>query len=213
MRIRKRHQRGCRDHFISCRFRSVPVALTLSCANCIPRERWGIQPPPPPPQSISFDKADETQMVLFRSMLPMLMTMPSVLKWSLLAINRWVGLGIRGCLAALLLRLLWKACSELYCHERIKSDRIPFCHFGQGLVNAVLLEDSDLPSKSLMKPAAKLREICTDMGLHLIIENRVDIAVSASADGTDVHRLVHYYTELFQFWRISMECIKISDSL
>ena len=48
-----------------------------------------------------------------------------------------------------------------------------------------------------MKSAAKLREICTEMGLHLIIENRVDIAVSVSADGNDVHGLVHCF-EVFQ---------------
>lgn len=58
------------------------------------------------------------------------------------------------------------------------------CRLGlQGLVNSVLLEDSELPSKLLMKPAAKLRELCDSLGLRLIIENRVDVAVNAKADG------------------------------
>jgi len=55
--------------------------------------------------------------------------------------------------------------------------------YKSGLVNAVMLEDTELPSKSLMKPAAHLREICDSLGLVLIVENRVDLAVHARADG------------------------------
>mmetsp|Transcript_1393 Transcript_1393/g.4018 ORF Transcript_1393/g.4018 Transcript_1393/m.4018 type:complete len:846 (-) Transcript_1393:186-2723(-) len=55
--------------------------------------------------------------------------------------------------------------------------------FKSGLVNAVMLEDSELPSKILMKPASMLREVCNDLGLIFVVENRVDVAANAHADG------------------------------
>mmetsp|Transcript_42704 Transcript_42704/g.76557 ORF Transcript_42704/g.76557 Transcript_42704/m.76557 type:complete len:178 (+) Transcript_42704:180-713(+) len=55
--------------------------------------------------------------------------------------------------------------------------------FKSGLVNAVMVEDSDLPSRLLLKPASRLREICDQLGLPMLVENRVDLAVNSKADG------------------------------
>jgi thiamine-phosphate pyrophosphorylase len=48
---------------------------------------------------------------------------------------------------------------------------------------ALQLREKDLPARELYKLALRLREICTHAGAPLIVNDRVDVAVAANADG------------------------------
>jgi thiamine-phosphate pyrophosphorylase len=48
---------------------------------------------------------------------------------------------------------------------------------------ALQLREKDLPARELYKLALRLREICTRAGAPLIVNDRVDVAIAANADG------------------------------
>ncbi|HEY6421316.1 MAG TPA: thiamine phosphate synthase [Candidatus Binataceae bacterium] len=48
---------------------------------------------------------------------------------------------------------------------------------------AIQLREKDMPARELYELAIRLREICTTTGALLIVNDRVDIAVAAGADG------------------------------
>ncbi len=48
---------------------------------------------------------------------------------------------------------------------------------------ALQLREKDLPARELYELALKLREICTRTGAPLIVNDRVDVAIAANADG------------------------------
>jgi thiamine-phosphate pyrophosphorylase len=48
---------------------------------------------------------------------------------------------------------------------------------------AVQLREKDLPARELYELAVRLREICTSAGAMLIVNDRVDVAIAAGADG------------------------------
>jgi len=48
---------------------------------------------------------------------------------------------------------------------------------------ALQLREKDLPARELYELALRLREICTRAGALLIVNDRVDVAIAASADG------------------------------
>jgi thiamine-phosphate pyrophosphorylase len=48
---------------------------------------------------------------------------------------------------------------------------------------ALQLREKDLPARELYQVALRLREICTRAGALLIVNDRVDVAIAANADG------------------------------
>jgi thiamine-phosphate pyrophosphorylase len=48
---------------------------------------------------------------------------------------------------------------------------------------ALQLREKDLPARELYEMALRLREICTRAGALLIVNDRVDVAIAANADG------------------------------
>jgi thiamine-phosphate pyrophosphorylase len=50
-------------------------------------------------------------------------------------------------------------------------------------VVALQLREKDLPARELYELARRLREICTRAGAPLIVNDRVDVAIAADADG------------------------------
>jgi thiamine-phosphate pyrophosphorylase len=48
---------------------------------------------------------------------------------------------------------------------------------------ALQLREKDLPARELYEMALRLREICTRAGAPLIVNDRVDVAIAANADG------------------------------
>ena len=48
---------------------------------------------------------------------------------------------------------------------------------------ALQLREKDLPARELYEMALRLREICTRTGAPLIVNDRVDVAIAANADG------------------------------
>jgi thiamine-phosphate pyrophosphorylase len=48
---------------------------------------------------------------------------------------------------------------------------------------ALQLREKDLPARELYELARRLREICTRAGAPLIVNDRVDVAIAAAADG------------------------------
>ena len=48
---------------------------------------------------------------------------------------------------------------------------------------ALQLREKDLPARELYQLALRLREICTRAGVPLIVNDRVDVAIAADADG------------------------------
>src|ERR1700723_512382 len=48
---------------------------------------------------------------------------------------------------------------------------------------ALQLREKDLPARKLYEVALRLREICTRAGALLIVNDRVDVAIAANADG------------------------------
>src|SRR5260370_15678557 len=48
---------------------------------------------------------------------------------------------------------------------------------------ALQLREKDLPARELYELALRLREICTRAGAPLIVNDRVDVAIAAGADG------------------------------
>ena len=62
----------------------------------------------------------------------------------------------------------------------------------QGGVGAVQLREKDLPARDLFALACALRPICAARGARLLINDRIDIALAARADG--VHLPVNSFT-------------------
>jgi thiamine-phosphate pyrophosphorylase len=48
---------------------------------------------------------------------------------------------------------------------------------------ALQLREKDLPARELYEVAIRLREVCTRAGAALIVNDRVDVAIAANADG------------------------------
>ncbi|MFI5394479.1 MAG: thiamine phosphate synthase [Candidatus Binatia bacterium] len=53
----------------------------------------------------------------------------------------------------------------------------------QGGVDAVQLREKDLPAAELFDLACKVRELCRRHGARLLINDRIDVALAAGADG------------------------------
>jgi thiamine-phosphate pyrophosphorylase len=53
----------------------------------------------------------------------------------------------------------------------------------QGGVDAVQLREKDLPAAGLFDLACKVRELCRRHGARLLINDRIDVALAAGADG------------------------------
>lgn len=53
----------------------------------------------------------------------------------------------------------------------------------QGGVGAVQLREKDLPAGQLFDCARKLRELCRRYGARLLVNDRIDVALAAGADG------------------------------
>jgi thiamine-phosphate pyrophosphorylase len=62
----------------------------------------------------------------------------------------------------------------------------------QGGVEAVQLREKDLPVSELFDLACKLRALCRQYGARLLVNDRVDVAIAAKADG--VHLPVNSFT-------------------
>jgi thiamine-phosphate pyrophosphorylase len=62
----------------------------------------------------------------------------------------------------------------------------------QGGVDAVQLREKNLPAAELFSLACTLRELCRRYGARLLINDRVDVALAAKADG--VHLPVNSFT-------------------
>ncbi len=58
-----------------------------------------------------------------------------------------------------------------------------------GGIQAVLLREKDLAPREVLAMASAVREITTDLGVHLLIHDRVDIALATGADGVHLGRL------------------------
>ncbi|KAK9810408.1 hypothetical protein WJX72_010274 [[Myrmecia] bisecta] len=54
---------------------------------------------------------------------------------------------------------------------------------GKGLGNAVMLKDGNQDTDRMMAMAARLQNICSELGIRLIVENRMDVAAAAGASG------------------------------
>lgn len=53
----------------------------------------------------------------------------------------------------------------------------------QGGVDAVQLREKDLPARELLVLAQALRQLCSQHGARLLINDRIDVAIAAGADG------------------------------
>jgi len=62
----------------------------------------------------------------------------------------------------------------------------------QGGVDALQLREKDLPAAELFVLACKLRELCRHYGARFLVNDRVDVALAAKADG--VHLAVNSFT-------------------
>jgi thiamine-phosphate pyrophosphorylase len=56
----------------------------------------------------------------------------------------------------------------------------------RGGVDVVQLRDKDLDARPLLRRARALREVCRDLGVPMVINDRPDLALEAGADGVHV---------------------------
>jgi thiamine-phosphate pyrophosphorylase len=62
----------------------------------------------------------------------------------------------------------------------------------QGGVKAIQVREKDLPTRDLLELARELREITKKFGAKLFVNDRVDVALSADADGVHLgHQSMH----------------------